>query len=345
MGSVLCAAQGARRLADLLPQLLQVAGKGGFERIGEAAAAQPIRAALHARAEIVFVHAIEGAAQPVGSCGLRRRELARRAAHLLRKTPQVVGQLLAIGDHFVDFLRGGVCHLPAGRSRGILLRQQVAHVIRLLFLLGGQLIGRFSHGVQAAGGVLLLHAAEQIGGLAQAVGGAAGVGRTGILGDGAPHVVIGLAQAVERLLRRLLAAVGGLGLLSKLLRHLLLELLRLALQHFLLPFLLGGLGTIALLLGQILLAPGQFVELFQRVGDLLRFLFGGSRGGLAGLVLILLGVQFQIEEARQVARRTASAAPAAPAKRNLDLPEGRFGAQQKLQCLLLVGDGVGPLLL
>ena len=73
----------------------------------------------------------------------------------------------------------------------------------------------------------------------------------------------------------LLPLLALLAILSKLLLHLLLELLRLALQHLLLPFLLRSLGAIALLLGQILLTPGQFIELFQRVGDFLRLLFGG----------------------------------------------------------------------
>ena len=67
-----------------------------------------------------------------------------------------------------------------------------------------------------------------------------------------------------------------LPVLSKLLLHLPLELLGFALQHLLLPLLLGGLGAIALLLGEILLAFGQFVELLQCVGDFLRLLFGGS---------------------------------------------------------------------
>ena len=116
--------------------------------------------------------------------------------------------------------------------------------------------------------------------------------------------------------------------MSKLLLHLLLELLRFTLQHLLLPFLPGSLGAIALLLGQILLAPGQFVQLLQRVGDLLRLLFGGGSSGLAGLVLIFLGIELKIEEAGQIAGRAAPAATAsARSKRNLNLPEGGFGAQ------------------
>ncbi len=68
---------------------------------------------------------------------------------------------------------------------------------------------------------------------------------------------------------------------------------------------------------------------------------------LLGLVLILLGIELEIEERGQIARRAASTAASAAlrSKRNLNLPEGGFGAQQELQSLLLVGNGVLPLLL
>jgi hypothetical protein len=65
-----------------------------------------------------------------------------------------------------------------------------------------------------------------------------------------------------------------LALLTELLLHLLLKLLCLALQHFLLPFLFGSLRTVALLLGEILLAMRQLVELFQCVVDFLGLLLG-----------------------------------------------------------------------
>ena len=106
---------------------------------------------------------------------------------------RVVAHLLAIVDHFVDFLARGILRRLAGGAGGILLRHQVAHVIGLLLLPGGQLIGGLGHGVEAAGGVLLLQAAQQVGGLAQAVGGAAGIGRAGTLRGGAAHVFVGLA--------------------------------------------------------------------------------------------------------------------------------------------------------
>ena len=100
---MLSTAHGASGFADLLTQLLQVAGEGGFSGIGEAAAAQPIRAALHAGAEIVFVHAIERR-RPAASCccmppsssvASRKRSAARResAALAFRETARLMSSL------------------------------------------------------------------------------------------------------------------------------------------------------------------------------------------------------------------------------------------------------------
>ena len=147
----------------------------------------------------------------------------------------------------------------------------------------------------------------------------------------------------------LLALLPLLAMLIQLLLHLLLQLLGLALQHLLLPLLLSGLGIArALLLSQTLLALGQLVQLFQRVVNFLRLLFGAGRRGLLGLVLIFLGIEFEIEERRQIPRRAAAAAastPAARSKRDLNVPVGGFRALEELQSLLLIGNGVLPLLL
>ncbi len=75
-------------------------------------------------------------------------------------------------------------------------------------------------------------------------------------------------------------------------------------------------------------------------------MFGAGGGALRSLVLIFLGVELQFEKLGQIARRSApSASTPARSKRNLNLPESGFGAQQELQGLLLVGNGVLPLLL
>ena len=98
-----------------------------------------------------------------------------------------------------------------------------------------------------------------------------------------------------------------LGLLTVLrhLLHLTLELLGLAAQHFLLPALLETLLRIVLLIGEVFLPFGQRIELGERVFDILLMLFG-RRSGLRGLVLVLFGVEFEIEEAGEVAARIAA---------------------------------------
>jgi hypothetical protein len=220
LGIVLCTAHGAGRILDALTQFLQLARELGFGLIGEFAVAELIRTALHSGAEIVFIDALKGAPQFGRGAGLRRREFARGGTQLLGQPLQIVAHFLAIIDHFVDFLGGRIGLRLTGGTRGILLSHQVSYVIGLLLLPGRQLIGCLGHRVEAAGGILLLRSTKQIGGLPQAISGAARIGRAGILRDGALHVVVGLAQAVERLLRLLrclLAAVGGLlrGLLRR----------------------------------------------------------------------------------------------------------------------------------
>ena len=80
--------------------------------------------------------------------------------------------------------------------------------------------------------------------------------------------------------------------------HLLLELFGFAAQHLLFPPLLRRLLTLALLVGKFLLAFGELLQFFERIINLALARIGGLR--LAGaFVLILLGVQFEIEEAGQ----------------------------------------------
>lgn len=202
-------AQSAGSIADLLTQSLQIVRQRSFDRIGKLAGAQPIGTALQTAAKIVLVHAVEGAAQFTGCARLRRRQLPGRVAHLLGEAREIVGNLLAIVDHLVKLRGGYLRRLFAGIPRGAELRHQIAHMVRLLFLPVGELIGRLGHRVEVTRGVLLLRAAEQVGSFAQTVGGAAGVGRTCALGGGPLHIVAGLAQAFQRLLSRLLAAFRG----------------------------------------------------------------------------------------------------------------------------------------
>src|ERR1019366_112633 len=110
--------------------------------------------------------------------------------------------------------------------------------------------------------------------------------------------------------------------------HLALKLFGLAPQHLLLPALLGGLllVVLTLLLREFLLAPGELLEFLQRLVDGALPLVGGLRHA-AALVLVLLGVKFQVEQPFEVARgavataATAAAASAAAPERHLDVAE------------------------
>jgi len=174
-------AHGSGGFADLLAEFLQIVGERGFGLIGKATAAELIRTALKTRSEIGFIRALKSAAQFGGSTGLGGREFARRIADLLGQPRKIVAHLLAIIDHLVDFLRGRDLRLLARSACRVLLRHDVAHLIRLLLLPCRELLGGLRHGADASAGILLLHASEQVCGLAQAVGRATGVGGTRIL--------------------------------------------------------------------------------------------------------------------------------------------------------------------
>ena len=72
------------------------------------------------------------------------------------------------------------------------------------------------------------------------------------------------------------------------------ELFRLTPEHLLLPALLRSLLVLLLLLGQFLLPARKLFQLLERLVDLLRTALG--RRLLAGLVLVLLHIQFEIEK-------------------------------------------------
>src|SRR5439155_3801252 len=124
----------------------------------------------------------------------------------------------------------------------------------------------------------------------------------------------------------LLPALLTLAVLRQLLLHLPLQLFRLAPQHLLLPPLLEALLRITLLIGQILLPLGQSVEFRKRIFHILCTLLRG-RCSLRRLVLVLLRIQFQVEQTGQVPACTVSAA-ASPAtllaKGNRNLPVRRL---------------------
>ena len=62
---------------------------------------------------------------------------------------------------------------------------------------------------------------------------------------------------------------------------------------------------------------------------------------LPGLILILLGVEFEVEEILEVATAAATtAASALLSEGHLDIAAARFGAHQELKSLLFVGQGI-----
>ena len=125
-----------------------------------------------------------------------------------------------------------------------------------------------------------------------------------------------------------------------------LQLFGLAAQHFLLPALTGNPALLARLLGQFLLAARQFIELLERLVDLLVVLAGGARR-LLGLVLILLRVQFEIEQAlRGRAPSLPPPPPPPPLPKATSIWRNVASARSRdLQGLLLLGKGVLPFLL
>ncbi len=108
--------------------------------------------------------------------------------------------------------------------------------------------------------------------------------------------------------------------------HLPLQLLGLSAQHLLLPALLESLLRILLLIGKLFLPLGQRVQLRQRVFYLLLLLFLG-RSGLRRLVLILLRIQFQVEQAGKIASSAAAASTTAAL-----LPEGDLNFPERCLC-------------
>src|SRR5439155_332967 len=124
--------------------------------------------------------------------------------------------------------------------------------------------------------------------------------------------------------------------------QLLLEFFRIAPKLFLLIMLLRGLlWVLALLLGQLLLPFRQLLQLLQCFVDglLLRIAAAALLRLFGALILILLGIEFQIEKALQIAggpaAATTSSTASALSERHLNVAERRLRAQQVLQRLLL----------
>ena len=154
-----------------------------------------------------------------------------------------------------------------------------------------------------------------------------------------------LLAALLRLARLRLLRGFLLSAIARQLLHLPAKLLRLTPQHLLFPALLETLLVVALLLlGQLLLALGEFFQFLER---LVHLAFTVRRHFLrsARLVLVLVRIQLEVEQAFQIAALTARAAgsTAALTKCDLDFTEDRLGTKKVLQRLLLRLQSVFPL--
>src|SRR6266853_3654705 len=160
------------------------------------AAAHPIRAPLEAGTQIGLLHIPEGFAQLGGrSILFVGGQLTRGVLQLLFQAAQIFGELLAVIGKFSAFLHSALRpRLPA------LLSERLANAVPLVALLLRQTACLVCERPQARGSLLLAHAAEQIRGFLQAIGGAARFGFALLGRRRAAHVIGSLLQPVERLL-------------------------------------------------------------------------------------------------------------------------------------------------
>ncbi len=154
--------------------------------VGIDAAAHPVRAALDARAQIGLLHVAKCFAQLGGSSALIvRGQFARRVLQILFQSAEIVGQSLPVVGELLALLRSGV------RSHAEGLLDSAGLVAFFLLQAAGFLCQRIDFGRR----LLLAHAAEQVGGFLQAIGGAARFGLALLRSGGAAHVIGCLAQA------------------------------------------------------------------------------------------------------------------------------------------------------
>lgn len=191
-------AQGLLRVIHFLFEALH---SGGNFRLRSAgvwidAAAHPIRATLDAGTQIGLLHIPEGFAELGGrSILFVGGQLTRGVLQLLFQAAQIFGELLAVIGKFSAFLNSAL--QPRLRP---LLSKRLANAVPLVALLLRQTACLVCERAQARGSLLLAHAAEQIRGFLQAIGGAARFGFALLGRRRAAHVIGSLLQPVERLL-------------------------------------------------------------------------------------------------------------------------------------------------
>jgi hypothetical protein len=295
---------------------------------------------------------------------LPRLLLIRTLLRIAEGTPQLAFEILLLaGDLFRLLLE------IVDQISGLLPAQALQQLLGFLESFGGAL--GFSFALRRAGLLRRGGLAHALDGLLQAIESlthlrgilAAGAGRhLALLALLALLPLLALLALLPLLsllallpllsLLALLTLLPLLSLLTLLSLLLPLQLLDLALQlfgfaaeHLLLKALLRDLLILASLVGELLLAPRQFLEFLQSFIDLLLAITSTATTLPAAFVLVLFGIELEVEEAFEVARAVLPAAsPAAStvAERDLDIAPRGFGAQQVLQRLLLGTQRVFP---
>lgn len=200
--------------------MLQPRGNCRLGGAGIDAATNFVRTSVQPVLQAGFVQSTKRITQ-LGRCvALRRTQSALGVLHFLFELSQILRRALAIVGQLALLLAlGSGGSLTAGLAasailRGLSLRrlsvlsglaglavlpvlaEGVAHAFRLGLLLLRQTLRFTSQFIHLSGSLLLVQPAEQIGGFAEPVGGAASIGVTLALRCGAAHVVVSLTQTV-----------------------------------------------------------------------------------------------------------------------------------------------------
>jgi hypothetical protein len=377
-------AQGLLHTLQLIAQVVEALCNAGFrhDSIFAQTAADIVGVALHVAGQLLLLHFAQRIAQFAGRLALCSGQVAYGALHLLFKileridlalaaigelprlllirtllriaegTPQLAFEILLLAGDLFRLLFEIVDQIS-----GLLPAQALQQLLGFLESFGGAL--GFSFALRRAGLLRRGGLAHALDGLLQAIESlthlrgilAAGAGRRLALLTLLPLLAL-LALLPLLALLTLLALLPLLSLLTLLSLLLPLQLLDLALQlfgfaaeHLLLKALLRDLLILTSLVGELLLAPRQFLEFLQSFIDLLLAITSTATTLPAAFVLVLFGIELEVEEAFEVARAVLPAAsPAASpvAERDLDIAPRGFGAQQVLQRLLLGTQRVFP---
>src|SRR5581483_358240 len=203
--------------AKLIAKIVQAGSdlRFGHQPVFADAAADPVGVALHVAHQLLLLQVAERFAHLGGSLAFAGLQVARGVLHVLL-------QLLELGDLLVL----GIGQLGLLLTAGVLVvAEGLAHLAFEFLLLAGQILGLTGDVVHLIGGLLPLHARDQILGLLQTIGGAL-LGRLSLLRSGL-HLGVGGAHIVQRLLQLLQGPIEycGIGILQPLILLLLLLLL------------------------------------------------------------------------------------------------------------------------